>query len=484
MKSVLSVTNIMGRLLMVFSLTYLLPITSAFIYEDGTLLTFGYSMAACILAGLLLVGLTRHHRADLKPRDGFMLVSMAWTLTAAIATVPLLLHHELSFTDAFFETMSGLTTTGATVITGLDHLAPSINLWRHVLSWLGGLGIIVLAVAILPFLGVGGLQLMRAEVPGPIKDAKLTARIRDTATLLWTVYVSLTLVCILALRLAGMDWLDAICHAFSALSLCGFSTRDASLGAWDSPAIEAVLIVFMVLAAFNFATHYLVWRHRSLKPIWRDPEARGVLLVLLVSCVFCAGYLWFKQVYPGFWTALRFVGFNLISVATTSGFTTTDYALWPLFVPLWMLFLSSITCSSGSTGGGIKMIRTLILVRQSSREVSRMLHPNLAAPVTIGGAQVPNSVVFAVLGFIFVYFMSIVVLTFLLILDGLDFTSAFTAVIACINNTGPGLGVVGPASNYGVLTNYEVWVCSFAMLLGRLEVFSLLILFTPQFWRK
>jgi trk system potassium uptake protein TrkH len=484
MKSVLSVTNIMGRLLMVFSLTYLLPITSAFIYEDGTLLTFGYSMAACILAGLLLVGLTRHHRADLKPRDGFMLVSMAWTLTAAIATVPLLLHHELSFTDAFFETMSGLTTTGATVITGLDHLAPSINLWRHVLSWLGGLGIIVLAVAILPFLGVGGLQLMRAEVPGPIKDAKLTARIRDTATLLWTVYVSLTLVCILALRLAGMDWLDAICHAFSALSLCGFSTRDASLGAWDSPAIEAVLIVFMVLAAFNFATHYLVWRHRSLKPIWRDPEARGVLLVLLVSCLFCAGYLWFKQVYPGFWTALRFVGFNLVSVATTSGFASTDYALWPLFVPLWMLFLSSITCSSGSTGGGIKMIRTLILVRQSSREVSRMLHPNLAAPVTIGGAQVPNSVVFAVLGFIFVYFMSIVVLTFLLILDGLDFTSAFTAVIACINNTGPGLGVVGPASNYGVLTNYEVWVCSFAMLLGRLEVFSLLILFTPQFWRK
>lgn len=484
MKSVLSVTNIMGRLLMVFSLTYLLPITCSFIYEDGTLLTFGYSMAACILAGLLLVGLTRHHRADLKPRDGFMLVSMAWTLTAAIATVPLLLHHELSFTDAFFETMSGLTTTGATVITGLDHLAPSINLWRHVLSWLGGLGIIVLAVAILPFLGVGGLQLMRAEVPGPIKDAKLTARIRDTATLLWTVYVSLTLVCILALRLAGMDWLDAICHAFSALSLCGFSTRDASLGAWDSPAIEAVLIVFMVLAAFNFATHYLVWRHRSLKPIWRDPEARGVLLVLLVSCVFCAGYLWFKQVYPGFWTALRFVGFNLISVATTSGFTTTDYALWPLFVPLWMLFLSSITCSSGSTGGGIKMIRTLILVRQSSREVSRMLHPNLAAPVTIGGAQVPNSVVFAVLGFIFVYFMSIVVLTFLLILDGLDFTSAFTAVIACINNTGPGLGVVGPASNYGVLTNYEVWVCSFAMLLGRLEIFTMLVVLTPAFWQK
>ena len=484
MKSVLSVTNVLGRLLMVFSLTYLLPIACALIYQDGTLLTFVYSMAACILVGLLLVGLTRRHRADLKPRDGFMLVSMAWSLTAAIATVPLLLHHDLSFTDAYFETMSGLTTTGSTVIMGLDRLAPSINLWRHVLCWLGGLGIIVLAVAILPFLGVGGLQLMRAEVPGPIKDAKLTARIRDTATLLWTVYVSLTLACVLALRLAGMDWFDAICHAFSAMSLCGFSTRDASLGAWDSPAIEAVLIVFMVLAAFNFATHYLVWRHKRLKPIWHDPEARAILLLLLVSCLFCAGYLWIKGVYADFWTALRFVSFNLIAVATTSGFASTDFAQWPLFVPLWMLFLSSITCSSGSTGGGIKMIRTLILVRQASREASRMLHPHLAAPITIGGAQIPNRVVFAVLGFIFVYFMSIVGLTFLLILDGLDFTSALTAVIASINNTGPGLGVVGPASNYGVLTDYEVWVCSFAMLLGRLEVFSLLILFTPQFWRK
>lgn len=484
MKSVLSVANVLGRLLMVFSLTYLLPITCALIYRDGTLLTFVYSMAACILAGLLLVGLTRRHRADLKARDGFMLVSMAWSLTAAIATVPLLLHHDLSFTDAYFETMSGLTTTGSTVIMGLDRLAPSINLWRHVLCWLGGLGIIVLAVAILPFLGVGGLQLMRAEVPGPIKDSKLTARIRDTAALLWVVYVSLTLACILALRLAGMDWLDAICHAFSAMSLCGFSTRDASVGAWDSPAIEAVLIFFMVLAAFNFATHYLVWRHKSLKPIWHDPEARAILLLLVVSCVFCAGYLWFKDVYPGFWTALRFVSFNLVSVATTSGFANTDFALWPLFVPLLMLFLSSITCSSGSTGGGIKMIRTLILVRQASRELSRMLHPHLAAPITIGGAQIPNRVVFAVLGFIFVYFMSVVGLTFLLILDGLDFTSAFTAVIASINNAGPGLGVVGPASNYGVLTDYEVWVCSFAMLLGRLEVFSLLILFTPQFWRK
>ena len=480
----LSVANVLGRLLMVFSLTYLLPIAAAVIYADGTLLTFVFSLLACVLSGMLLEALTRRWRTELKARDGFILVTMAWTLTAAIATVPLILHQQLSFTDAFFETMSGLTTTGATVMTGLDQLAPAVNLWRHALQWLGGMGIIVLAVAILPLLGVGGMQLLRAEVPGPIKDTKLTARIGDTAALLWTVYLALTLACIGALWLAGMGWFDAICHAFATLSLGGFSTRDASVGAFSSPAIEAVIIVFMVLAAINFATHYVVFRERSLRPIWRDAEARGVLALLSVSIVGCALYLWFGQVYADFWTALRHVAFNLVSIATDCGFASLDYAQWPLFVPFWMLFLSSVTASSGSTGGGIKMIRTLTLVRQSSRELSRLIHPTLAAPVTVGGMQIPNGVVFAILGFIFLYSMSIIGLTFLLIFGGLDFISAFTAVIACINNAGPGLGQVGPATNYGSLTDYEVWVLSFTMLLGRLEVFSLLILFTPQFWRK
>lgn len=484
MRSLLSVTNVLGRLLMVVSLTYLMPIVSALIYRDGTLLTFVFSMAACILTGLLMVAVTRHRRIDLKARDGFILVAMAWTLTAAVATVPLIMHSQLSFTDAFFETMSGLTTTGATVIATLDTTAPSINLWRHALCWLGGMGIIVLAVAILPLLGVGGMQLMRAEVPGPIKDTKLTARIGDTAIILWTVYFGLTIACILALWLVGMGLFDAICHAFSALSLGGFSTRDASVGAFDSPAIEAVLIFFMVVAALNFATHYTVWHSRSLRAYWRDAEARGVLGVLLLSCVGCAVYLWVVGTYGSYWTALRYVSFNLVAIATDCGFVNTDYAQWPIFVPFWMLFLSSVTVSSGSTGGGIKMIRTLILVRQSSRELSRMIHPNLVAPITIGGMHIPNSVVFAVLGFIFLYFMSIVGLTFLLIFGGLDFISAFTAVIACINNAGPGLGQVGPATNYQSLTDYEIWVLSFTMLLGRLEVFSLLILFTPQFWRK
>jgi trk system potassium uptake protein len=484
MGRLLSVANVLGRLLVVFSLTYLLPIASALYYGDQTLATFVLSMAACVVVGLLLMLLASRAHGELKARDGFILVSLGWILTAAIATVPLILHQQLSFTDAFFETMSGLTTTGATVMAGLDTVAPSINLWRHTLHWLGGMGIIVLAVAILPMLGVGGMQLLRAEVPGPIKDNKLTARIADTAAILWSVYLGITIFCIVALKLAGMGWFDAICHAFSTMSLGGFSTRDASIGAFDSPAIELVLIVFMTISALNFATHYTVWRDGSLKPYWRDSEVKGVLGLLTASVIGCSIYLWMAGAYDNYWTSLRFTAFNLVSMATTTGYVSTDFSLWPLFVPYWMLFLSSVTCSSGSTGGGIKMIRTLILARQSSRELRRLIHPQMAAPVTIGGMQIPNNVVFAILGFIFLYFMSIMNLTFLLIFGGLDFVSAFTAVVACISNTGPGLGQVGPATNYQSLTDYEIWVLSFTMLLGRLEVFSLLVLFTPHFWRK
>lgn len=484
MRSLLSVLNVLGRLLLVFSALYLMPIACALIYDDGTLRVFLGSMLVSVFVGGGLTLATLRFQRELKPRDGFILVTLSWILISAITTVPLILKGQLSFTDAFFETMSALTTTGATVMTGLDTLAPSLNLWRHALNWLGGMGIIVLAVAILPMLGVGGMQLFRAEVPGPVKDAKLTARIGDTAAVLWVIYAVLTVACAVGLWLVGMSWFDAICHAFAALSLGGFSTRDASVGAFDSPAIEVVLSVFMLLAALNFATHFTVWRERALLPYWRDAEARGVIGLILLSTLVCALYLWSTQTYTSFWTALRHVSFNLVSIATDCGFVSTDYAQWPIFVPFWMLFLSSVTASSGSTGGGIKMIRTLILVRQSSREITRLLHPALAAPVIVGGMPVPNSVVVAILGFIFVYFMSIVSMTFLLIFTGLDFISAFTAVIACINNAGPGLGEVGPATNYGSLSDYQTWILSFTMLLGRLEVFSLLILFTPQFWRK
>jgi trk system potassium uptake protein len=485
MRRTLSVVRALGLMLMVFSFAYLMPIVTSLIYGDDTVIDFALAMAMTFAAGCLMWLVTRNHKGELSVRHGYLLVVTMWTAMPAFATLPLLLVIKgLSFTDAYFETMSGLTTTGATVLTGLDSLPPAINIWRHELNWLGGMGIIVLAVAILPLLGVGGRQLFKAETPGPMKDTALTPRITETARNLWLVYLGITIACILSLKAAGMNWLDAICHAFAAMGLGGFSTHDASVGYFNSPAIEFVLIVFMLLAAMNFATHFLVWREKNLKLYLRDAEAVATVGLILASCIGIALFLWWQGTYPSFWTALRHASFNLVSLATDCGFASVDFNQWPIFAPMWMLFLSCIAASSGSTGGGIKMVRTLILFKQAGREFLKLLHPAAINPMKIGGNVVPNNIVFAVLGFIFLYFMTVVILTFALLISGLDFISAFSAIIACINNAGPGLGVVGPASNFGVLTDFQTWVCTIAMLVGRLEIFTVLILFTPYFWRR
>jgi trk system potassium uptake protein TrkH len=485
MYTLLPVLNVMGMMLIFFGVTYIMPIVSSLIYSDGTTWEFIDAMAVCLGVGLAIVILTRRFKRELRPRDGFLLVTLAWVLMAAIATVPLMLVIDnLSFTDAFFETMSGLTTTGATVLTGLEKLPPSVNLWRHELNWLGGMGIIVLAVAILPLLGVGGMQLYKAETPGPMKDSKLTPRIAGTAKALWLVYFGFTVACIASLKLAGMNWLDAICHAFAALSLGGFSTYDASVGQFNSPLIEGILILFMMIAGINFATHFVVWRGRSLRAYWHDAEAKAFVGLIAASIVVCALYLWKMDTYDDLGEALRHVAFNLVSIATDCGFASVDYDKWPIFVPLWMLFLSCASVSSGSTGGGIKMIRTLILIKQSFRELEKLIHPNVVNPIRIGGSVIPANITGAVLGFIFLYALVVGELTFFLVASGLDFVSAFTAIIACINNAGPGLNVVGPAQNYQALTDFQTWICSLAMLAGRLEIFSLVVLFTPHFWRK
>jgi trk system potassium uptake protein TrkH len=484
-QALLPVANVLGRLMLLFSLAYVIPIAGSLLFHDGIVIDFVLAMLINAAMGLVLIVLSRRHVRDLKVRDGFLLVTLSWTLVAAIATTPLLIvYQDLSFTDAFFEMMSAMTTTGATVLTGLDHAPRSINLWRHQLQWLGGLGIIVLAVAILPLLGVGGMQLFKAEAPGPMKDTKVTERIGQTARALWLVYVGLTLLCMVSLRLAGMEWFDAVCHAFSALSLGGFSTRDASISAWNSPAIEAVLVVFMLLAGINFATHFLAWRERSLRSYWRDAEARAYAGLVLASCVGIAAFLFAHGTYADFWTALRHSTFNVVSIATTTGYMSVDFAQWPLFAPLWMLLLSGVASCSGSTGGGIKMMRTLILYEQAKRELLRLLHPNLAGLVKLGTMAVPNKVVFAVLGFTFLYFVTAVSATFLLVAGGLDLLTAITAVIACINNTGPGLGSVGPAQNFAGLSDFQTWVLSFTMLLGRLEILTVAVVFTPYFWRQ
>ena len=472
-------------MLVVFSAAYLMPIMVSWLYHDGSTVDFALAMMTTFAAGSLMWLMTRSYKGELSMRHGYLLVVAMWTAMPAVATLPLLLVIDgLSFTDAYFETMSGLTTTGATVLTGLDELSPAINIWRHELNWLGGMGIIVLAVAVLPLLGIGGRQLFKAETPGPMKDTALTPRITETARNLWLVYLGITMACILSLKVVGMNWLDAICHAFATLSLGGFSTHDANIGYFNSPAIEFVLIVFMLLAAMNFSTHFLAWREKSLKLYLRDTEAIATVALILASCLGIAVFLWWQGTYPSFWTALRHASFNLVSIATDCGFTSVDYNQWPIFAPMWMLLLSCVAASSGSTGGGIKMVRTMILFKQAGREFIKLLHPTAINPMKIGGNVVPNNIVFAVLGFIFLYFMTVAILTFALLISGLDFISAFSAIIACINNAGPGLGVVGPAGNYGVLTDFQTWICTIAMLVGRLEIFTVLILFTPHFWRR
>ncbi|MBK7354852.1 potassium transporter TrkG [Propionivibrio sp.] len=475
----------MGMMLIFFSVTYAMPIVTSIIYDDGALFEFVDALAFCLLVGIGLWWPTRHFKRELQPRDGFLLVTLAWIMMAGIATAPLMMAiPNLSFTDAFFETMSGLTTTGATVLVGLEHLPPSINIWRHELCWLGGMGIIVLAVAILPLLGVGGMQLYKAETPGPMKDSRLTPRIASTAKALWLVYFGITAACILSLKAVGMNWLDAICHAFAALSLGGFSTYDASIGQFDSPAIEAVLIVFMMLAGINFATHFVALHGRTLRAYWKDYEAKAFVSLIVASTLVCATYLSEVGTYKDWGTAFRHVAFNLVSIATDCGFTSVDYDKWPVFVPMWMLLLSCFSVSSGSTGGGIKMIRALILSQQALRELQKLIHPAIVNPIHVGGSAIPQNIAGAVLGFIFLYALTVGELTFLLMASGLDFISSFTAIIACINNAGPGLNVIGPAQNYGVLTDFQTWVCSLAMLAGRLEIFTLFVLFTPYFWRR
>ncbi len=479
------VFNLLSVVVVIFAGTMLAPLGLSLALADGAERAYDIAILATALAGVLGWLATRGRARELQLRDGFLLVVLVWTVLPAFATLPLMGYlPALSFTDAYFETMAAITTTGSTVLSGLDRLPPSINLWRGLLQWIGGMGIIVLAVAILPLLGVGGSQLFKAETPGPMKDTKLTPRITETAKGLWLVYFLITVACALAFRWAGMDWLDAVIHAFSTMSLGGFSSHDASFGHWNSQRVEAVAIVFMLVAGINFGTHFLAWRKLSLRPYRADPEAFLFLAVTILSCFGIAWYLLGNQIYPDYWTALRFAAFNVVSIATTTGYANTDFNLWPVFAPLWMLFLCSFCTCAGSTGGGMKMIRAQILFKQIFRELLRILHPRLYSPVKIAGQPVENNVVFSVLAFVFVYASCIILMTLLLTASGLDVVTAFSAVVVTINNTGPGLNQVGPAATFEVLNDFQTWVCSFSMLLGRLELMTLLVVLTPAFWRK
>jgi len=480
----LSIQRLLGLLLMLFSVTLLPPVMVAWFYQDGQLPVFLAGMVAVLIGGSLVWLPARQYRDELRVRDGFLFVTLFWVvlglagaLPFAIATTP-----HLSPTDAVFESFSGLTTTGATVITGLDDLPPSILFYRQQLQWLGGMGIIVLAVAIMPMLGVGGMQLYRAETPGPIKDTKLTPRITETAKALWYIYLTLTIVCALGYWAAGMSVFDAVSHSFSTIAIGGFSTHDQSIGYFQSSAIEMIAVVFMLLSGMNFALHFVAWRSLAIRPYWRDSELRVYLAVLAVVTMITVSYLYYTDTFIFFNDALHAGLFQAVSIGTTTGFTTADYFVWPGFLPVLLLFASFIGGCAGSTGGGMKVIRFLLVLKQGRREIVRLIHPSAQIPVKVGGKPMPDRVISAVWGFFAAYVGSFVVIMLFLMATGLDQITAFSAVAACMNNLGPGLGGVG--ANYVEINDAAKWALSFAMMLGRLEIFTLLILFTGAFWRR
>ncbi len=485
MSQILPVVHILSKVLMLFALAFGFPLGISMALGDGAQQAYDEAIVVTFVSGLLLWVLSHRGKRELQTRDGFLLVVLIWTVLPLYSTVPLMVYMpELSFTDAYFEAVSGLTATGATVLSGLDSLPPSINIWRTEMHWIGGMGVIVLVVAVLPMLGVGGRQLFKAETPTPMKDSKLTPRMAETAKGLWQVYAAITLVCMGALWLGGMSWVDAIVHGFSVMGLGGLSSHDASMAFFDSVLLEIIVMVFALIAGISFSTHFMAVRTRSLLTYRADSEIRWYFAVLAASIVGLTWFLWAKGFYLDWPEALRYAAFNTVSVATTLGFSNTDYNVWPYFAPLWMLFLSSFIASSGSTGGGIKMLRAVLLYKQVYREMIKLVHPNAEIHTKVGRQPVPNKIIYAVLAFLFIYVASVVILSFILSASGLDVFTAFTAVVAMVNNTGPGLGQVGPASTYAVLNDFQTWVCSFAMLLGRLEFFTLLVVLTPVFWRK
>jgi len=493
-----AVLRVLGSLLTMFSLTMVPPVVIGLIYRDGAILPFVLAFITTLLTGMLLLWPVREEVTSLRLRDGFVVVVMFWTVLSVFGGLPFYLSQELDLTvsAAIFESVSGLTTTGATLIVGLDELPRSILFYRQQMQWLGGMGIIVLAIAILPMLNIGGMQLYRAETPGVNKD-KLTPRIAGTAKALWYIYLSLTISCALAYYFAGMDWFDAIGHSFSTVAIGGFSTHDASIGYFESSTIEMIAVLFMLISGVNFALHFMVfrgmsarknrdagkrlWRYLSFKQYGEDEEFRVFVGLLVVLTLIASGYLYLTDTSDAKEAFLDGL-FHVVSIGTTTGYTSAEYFNWPGFLPILLLFASFVGGCAGSTGGGMKVIRVLLLFKQGQRELKRLLHPSANIMVKIGTRAIPNQTIDVVWGFFATYLALLALMLLLLMANGLDQETAFSAVVACLNNLGPGLGQV--AANYSSLSDFSLGVLSMAMLFGRLEIFTLLVLFTPAFWKS
>ena len=478
-----SIQRVIGALVALSCLMMFPPAMVSWWYQDGTANVFLLSAVFLIIVGGLIFLPVRYADRELRLRDGFLIVVGSWLALALGGALPfiLLISPDISYIDALFESMSGLTTTGATILANIDSLPPGILYYRQQLQWLGGMGIIVLAIAILPMLRVGGMQLYRAETPGPLKDSKLTPRITETAKALWLIYLGITVICALSYWLGGMKLFDAVGHAFSTVAIGGFSTHDANLGYFDNPTLEMIAVIFMVISGMNFALHFTAWRKASSQPYFNDPELKVYMFLLVGFATLASFALFAGGIYPTMVESARYAIFQVISALTTTGFTTTEFHLWPGFVPLLMICLAFIGGCAGSTAGGMKVIRVILLYRAAIREIRRLIHPHAIVQVKIGGHKAAPAIMDAVWGFFFLYIASFALMTIMLAATGIDPVTAYSAVAACITNLGPGLGEVG--DSYAGLNDPAKLILSFAMLAGRLEIYTLLVLLTPAFWR-
>tara|TARA_B100000242_G_scaffold176721_1_gene126714 strand:- start:3956 stop:5359 length:1404 start_codon:yes stop_codon:yes gene_type:complete len=467
---------------MLFSLAIIPPIIVSLVFQDNETWSFFYAGILIFVSGLLLWLPAAQAKTDLKLRDGFIIVVLFWFVLSSFASLPMILSDsmEISITNAIFESVSGLTTTGATILNRIDALPESILFYRQYLQWLGGLGIIVLAVAVLPMLGVGGMQLYKAEVAGPIKN-KITPRITETAKWLWIVYLTMTVLCGLGYYLAGMTIFDSICHSFSTIAIGGFSTHDASFGFYDNQWIELVAIIFMLAAGLNFSLHYLAFKNKSIKAYKEDNESFSFIFITIFISILTILYIYQLTYEMNVREIIRNT-FYAVSISTTTGFTNSNYFNYVGFLPILLILFSFVGGCAGSTAGGMKVIRVILLLKQGYRELIRLIHPNSKIKVKVGNSAINERTLETIWGFFAIYVFVFFTVMLLLMLSGLDFLTSFSAVAATINNLGPGQGEV--INNYSNLTDANKWILSFSMIVGRLEIFTLLVIFTPDFWRK
>jgi len=476
-------TRILGTLLMIFSLAQFVPgFLAYFLNEKDLVYNFISTGFITFLVGSFLFFLASEKNGDLRTKDGFIITIFFWTVLGFFGSIPFYNANleGVDYIDSLFESISGLTTTGATVFIGLDEMPKSLLFYRQLLQWLGGMGIIVLAVAVLPLLGVGGMQLYKAETPGPLKDSKMTPRITETAKALWFVYLTMTIACSILYKFFGMSWFDAVSHAFSTISIGGFSTHDESFAYFNNSGLRWTAIIFMIISGINFALHYLAWTKKRVLHYLYDSEVKLYLSLLTTTAFITFLTLYYSdRIYDDMVVDSVF---QAVSIGTTTGFLTSNYSNWPLFVPIMLLVAAFIGACAGSTGGGIKVIRALILIRQGSSEITKLIHPNAIVTIKFGKKTLDPKVSESVWGFFAVYVATFLFILMILLSQNNDFLTSFSAVGATLNNLGPGLGMV--SENYKDITDGSKIALCLAMLLGRLEIFTLLLLFTPAFWRN